>query len=394
MRQSLLFSKTTKTFPKAEESTNARYLIKAGYIRKSSAGVYSYLPLGWRVLNKINQIVREEMDAIGSQEVLFPALVAKKYWVKSDRWNTPIAYKVKAGKDEYSLGWTHEEIAAHLADEFIQSEKDLPRSVYQIQTKFRQEPRARGGLIRLREFVMKDLYGFHKTEADLKKFYNQVNSAYKKIFKRLSLPIKVVEASGGEFTKEYTHEFQVLTNGGEDTVFHCNKCSFAQNKEVAKVKAGSKCRQSKCSGKIRESRAIEVGNIFKLGRRFSSWWMGSYGLGSSRAIAALVEVNHDDRGIIWPLTVAPYQVHLLALTSSVKSKADKIYKDLQKHGIEVLYDDRKDVSAGEKLMDADLIGLPWRLVVSEKTGNKVEVKARNSNKARLESISNYVKVFH
>lgn len=400
MRQSLLFSKTVKAFPKDEESTNARYLIKAGYVRKTSAGVYSYLPLGWRVLNKINQIIREEMDAIGGQEALFPAMVAKKYWVKSDRWNTPVAYKVKVGHEEFALGWSHEEIAASLADEFIRSVKDLPRAIYQIQTKFRQEPRARGGLIRLREFVMKDLYGFHETEADLQKFYNQVAVAYKKIFKRLSLPVKVVEASGGAFTKEFTHEFQVLTDGGEDTVFHCEKCDFAQNKEIVgsalggKVKAGAKCPDSKCSGKIKESRAIEVGNIFKLGKRFSPWWMGSYGIGSSRIMAALVEISHDDRGIIWPASVAPYQVHLLALTSSVKSKANKIYQDLQKRGIAVLYDDREDSSAGEKLMDADLLGMPWRLVVSEKTGSKVEVKARSSDKTRLESIRNYVKVFH
>lgn len=389
MRQSLLFTKTIRHFPKDEESVNARYLIRAGYIRKSSAGVYSYLPLGWQVLNKINQVIREEMDAIGGQELLLPALIAKKYWVRSKRWKTPIAYKIKAGRDEYSLGWTHEEVAAYLAEEFIRSEKDLPQAIYQIQTKFRMEPRARGGLIRLREFVMKDLYSFHQSEAELKKFYDSVAAAYQKIFKRLALPVKMVEAAGGAFTKEITHEFQVLIAGGEDTVFYCGKCDFARNKEVAKVDAGDRC--PRCSGKILESRAIEVGNIFKLGQRFSPWWMGSYGLGSSRTLAALVEVHHDERGIIWPSAAAPYQVHLLSLTPSVKSKADKLYRDLRKRKIAVLYDDRSAVSAGEKLMDADLLGMPWRLIISEKTGDKVEVKARGSSKVGLRSISAIIK---
>lgn len=390
MRQSLLFTKTLRHFPKDEESINARYLIRAGYIRKSSAGVFSYLPLGWRVLDKINQIVREEMDAIGGQELLLPALIAKKYWVRSQRWKVPIAYKVKAGRDEYGLGWTHEEVAAHLAEEFIRSEKDLPQAVYQIQTKFRLEPRARGGLIRLREFVMKDLYSFHRSEAELKKFYDLVAAAYQKIFKRLALPVKIAEAAGGDFTKEHTHEFQVLAAGGEDVVFYCGKCAFAQNKEIARVIAGGRC--PRCSsGKILESRAIEAGNIFKLGQRFSPWWMGSYGLGPSRIMAALVEVSHDDRGLIWPPAAAPYQVHLLALNSIGRSKAEKFYRDLRKRNIAVLYDDRPAVSAGEKLMDADLLGMPWRLVVSEKTGNKIEVKARSSDKARLESVSKIIK---
>jgi prolyl-tRNA synthetase len=377
MKQSQLFTKTEKNFPKDEESINAKYLIRAGFIRKSSAGVYSFLPLGLRVLNKINQIIREEMNNIGGQEVLFPSLIAKKYWQKSGRWTVPVMYKLKVQRDEFGLGWTHEEIAASLADQFIRSEKDLPQAVYQIQNKFRLEPRARSGLLRTREFLMKDLYSFHKTEDDLENFYKKTEKAYLKIFKRLSLPVKVVEASGGNFTKQYTHEFQTLVDSGEDTVFYCSKCKFAQNKEITKVKAGSKCPD--CKGRIEESRAIEVGNIFRLGNRFSPWYMGSYGIGPSRSMATLVEVNHDDKGIIWPETVAPYQVHLLELG---KISASKIYKKLKDKGIEVLYDDRP-ISPGEKFADADLIGIPYRLVVSERNAKKVEVKARGAKKTKL-----------
>ncbi|MFH1759209.1 MAG: aminoacyl--tRNA ligase-related protein [Patescibacteria group bacterium] len=388
MLQSKLFSKTQKYFPKDEELASAKYLIRAGYIRKSSAGIYTYLPLAWRVLNKINQIIREEMNAIGGEELLMPALVAKKYWVESGRWDVPIVYKIKTPqKDEFGLGWTHEEVIAHIAKDFIQSEKDLPKAVYQIQNKFRLEPRARGGLIRGREFMMKDLYSFHKDRADLERYYKKAEGAYKKVFKRMSLPIKVVEAAGGDFTKEYTHEFQVPVDSGEDTIFHCAKCAFAQNKEVTKAKAGDKCPQ--CKGKIQESRAIEVGNIFRLGKRYSQWMMGSYGIGISRALAALVEIHHDDRGIIWPEAVAPYQVHLLELG---EASARGVYQKLQKNNIETLYDDR-DVSAGEKFADADLLGIPWRLVVSKKTGNKIEIKKRNSNKTKLLKLDEVIQSF-
>jgi prolyl-tRNA synthetase len=377
MKQSQLFTKTEKNFPKDEESVNAKYLIRAGYIRKSSAGIYSFLPLGLKVLNKINQIIREEMDNIGGQEALFPSLIAKKYWQQSGRWDVPVMYKLKVQRDEFGLGWTHEEIAASLAAHFIRSEKDLPQAIYQIQNKFRLEPRARSGLLRTREFLMKDLYSFHKTEADLEKFYKKVEKAYLKIFKRLSLPVKVVEASGGDFTKQFTHEFQTLIASGEDTVLYCSKCKFAQNKEIAKVKAGSKCPD--CRGKVEESRAIEVGNIFRLGNRFSPWYMGSYGIGPSRTLATLVEVYHDDKGVIWPEAVAPYRVHLLELG---KISASNIYKTLKDKGIEVLYDDRP-LSPGEKFADADLIGIPYRLVVSERNAKKVEVKARGAKKTKL-----------
>ena len=236
MLQSKLFTKTTKNLPEGETTKNAQFLIKGGFINKSSAGVYTMLPMGLKVLDKINKIIREEMNAIGGEEVLMPALVHKKYWEQSNRWDVDVIYKTSTGekgKDfEYGLGWTHEEVITAIAKHFIQSYKDLPKAVYQIQTKFRAEPRAQAGLLRGREFMMKDLYSFHMDRADLDKYYQKAISAYNKIFKRLSLKTLVAEASGGAFTKEYTHEFQVLNPAGEDSVYYCDKCDFCQNQEI------------------------------------------------------------------------------------------------------------------------------------------------------------------
>ncbi len=409
MRQSELFSKTQKTFPKDEEAVNAKLLIRAGYIRKMSAGVFSFLPLGLRVLNKINQIIREEMNAIGGQEMLMQALVAKEYWEKSKRWHTDVAYEFKSPfGEEFALGWTHEEVISAIAAHFINSYKDLPLSVYQIQTKFRAEPRAKSGLLRGREFMMKDLYSFHTTKEDLDDYYQKAIGAYKKILKRLSLDAKLVEASGGAFTKEYTHEFQVLSPVGEDTIMHCVACDYAQNKEIALVRGGQRC--PKCGSDVKESSGIEVANVFKLGTRYSDAFdlkytdekgkkqpviMGSYGIGPTRILATLVEVYNDERGIIWPESVAPYKVHLLSINKS----ADKVYNQLKKAlpagrqaALEVLYDDR-DVSAGEKFADADLLGITWRAVVSEKTGAKIELKKRDSKTIKLVTLEELLKKF-
>lgn len=397
MRQSQLFSKTVKNFPKDEESVNAKYLIKGGFISKNSSGVFSFLPLGWRVLNKINNIIREEMNAIDGQEMLMPTLIAKKYWEKSGRWDVGIMYKISqviintesnTEFRDFGLSWTHEEVISAIAEQHIHSENDLPLAVYQIQNKFRDEPRARNGLIRGREFLMKDLYSFHATEDDLRNFYEIVKEAYKKIFNRLSLSYKIAEASGGDFTKEYTHEFQVLTPAGEDIIFYCNQCDFVQNKEVSQLKTGDFCQ---CGGQIQESRAIEVGNIFKLGKRFSDkWFMGSYGIGPSRVMGTLVEIFHDEKGIIWPDSVAPFQVHLLVLPGA--KNADTLYNNLLRDGVEVLYDDR-EATAGEKFSDADLIGIPHRLVISEKTGDKIELKRRGLTDNKLLTHEELIKLF-
>lgn len=414
MLQSRLFTKTSKTAPAEEASANAKLLIRGGFIRKMSAGVYAYLPLGLRVLDKINAIIREEMSAIGAEELLMPALVAKEYWDKSGRWHTNVAYEFKSPfGEEFALGWTHEEVITAIATNFINSYKDLPVSAYQIQTKYRAEPRAKSGLLRGREFMMKDLYSFHASKEDLEVYYQKVIKAYQKILKRLSLKAKLTEASGGAFTKDYTHEFQVLSPVGEDTVIYCSICDYAQNKEIALVGGGQRC--PKCGGDVLESPGIEVANVFRLGTRYSEPFdlkftdqdgsqkpvvMGSYGIGPTRLLGTLVEVYNDEKGIIWPEPVSPYLVHLLELKSeksSVRRNVKKIYSELEKAGVEVLYDDR-DISAGQKFADADLLGIAWRAVVSEKTlaaggaGRiNVELKKRDSKAAKLVSLEELLK---
>ncbi len=401
MLQSHLFAKTTKNLPEGEESRNAQLLIKAGFVNKSSAGVYTLLPLGLRVLNRINAIIREEMNAIGAEELLMPSLIHKKYWEQSKRWDVDVIFKTgldSAKKEfEYGLGWTQEEVIAAIAGSYIQSYKDLPKSVYQIQTKFRAEARAQAGLLRGREFVMKDLYSFHASQEDLNAYYQKVIAAYKKIFKRLGLKAIVTEASGGAFTKDFTHEFQVLNAAGEDTIFYCLKCGFSQNKEIYNASAHTSCKEE-----VQEGRAIEVGNVFRLGTKFSEAFniryldqkserhpvvMGSYGIGPTRALGTIVEEYNDDRGIIWPDAVAPFDVHILALGDSKKviSEAEKLYALIgQKTDASVLFDERK-ATPGEKFNDSDLIGIPRRVVISEKTiaQKKIELKQRSGKAAQL-----------
>ncbi len=416
MLQSELFTKTRKEAPKDEEAINAQLLARGGFARKMSAGVYTYLPLGFRVLQKIAQVVREEMNAIGGEELLFPALIAREHWEKSKRWGLRVGYEFKSpAGDEVGLGWTHEEASAFAAAQFIESYKDLPRAVYQIQNKFRAEARAKSGLLRGREFLMKDLYSFHADKADLDLYYQKVIAAYKKVFVRLNVPVRLTEAGGGAFTDEYTHEFQALSPAGEDTVYYCPKCDWSQNEEVAKVKDGERCpastagepassanepASSVCGGTVAIARGIEVGNVFKLGTRYSEAFgvqftdqtgskkpavMGSYGIGVSRLLATLVELHHDERGIIWPKEASPFAVHLLVLgaeDTAVEARGRKVYDSLTKRGVEVLYDDRA-VSAGEKFGDADLLGISLRAVVSAKTGDKIELKRRDSKEVKL-----------
>ncbi len=398
MRQSQLFGKTFKEAPKDEVSVNAVLLARAGFIDKVSAGIYTYLPLGLRVLNKVQNIIREEMNAIGGQEIRMPALHPKELWATTGRWTDPgdevmFQFKTKSDK-EYGLGWTHEEVVTPLVKKFVQSYKDLPIYLYQIQDKFRNEPRAKSGLMRGIEFSMKDLYSFHRDEQDLEAYYQKALAAYQVIFKRCGLDSLVTEASGGSFSK-YSHEFQVLTEYGEDTIYYCDACDFSQNKEVAEVKSGDTC--PRCNrGTVTEGKAIEVGNIFQLKNKYSdpfkleytdedgtkkSVMMGCYGIGPSRVMGSIVEVHHDDGGMIWPDSVAPFQAHLISLGED--DSATTVYKELIAAGVEVLFDDR-GVSAGQKFADADLIGIPYRLVISKKTKGKIEIKKRNSTDASLE----------
>lgn len=405
MRQSELFTKTLKEAPKNEVAKNAQLLERGGFVFKNSAGVYSYLPLGWRVLQKISGIIRDEMNKIGGQEIFMPALVEKKYWDATGRWNVDISIEAKArGEKEpnFVLGWSHEDILASMATKFISSYKDLPFYAYQIQTKFRHEPRAKSGLLRGREFVMKDLYSFHEDEKDLLKYYEKVKEAYFNIFNHCGLKSIYTLAGGGVFTSNFTHEFQVLSEVGEDTIFLCSKCEYAENIEISKLKNGDFC--SKCEGKIVQKKSIEVGNIFNDGTEYSEKvglyftnkngqknpvWMAAYGIGISRILGTIVEIYNDANGIIWPKNISPFSVHLLALSGG-KGEAEKIYNSLIKDEIEVLYDDREDKTVGEKFADADLIGIPLRVIVSVKTLEKdsVEIKKRNSKETELIKIKN------
>ncbi len=409
MKQSKLFTKTLKKAPKDETSFNAQALTRAGFIDKVSAGIYTFLPLGLRTHNKICQIVREEMDAINGQEILMPALTPKELWQTTDRWgNFDALFKlIGTDKKEYALGATHEEIISPLIKKFLFSYKELPLFVYQIQTKFRNELRAKAGLIRGREFSMKDLYSFHADEKDLDKYYQVVQEAYFKILKRCGLEelTYLTFATGGAFSK-YSHEFQTLAEQGEDIIYICDKCRIAINQElVDEQKTCPKCGKDE----FRKEKAVEVANIFKLGKKFSSPFglqftdqsgqlqdviMGCYGLGPSRVMGTIVEVHHDEKGIIWPEQVAPFKIHLISLEGA-KEAADKIYQEMTDKEVEVLYDDREEQSAGEKFADADLIGIPYRVVVSEKTlkDESVEIKKRDSDKTELVKIKEAIDKF-
>ena len=406
MKQSEIFTKTLKEAPKDEKSINAKILIRAGFVDKLMAGVYSYLPFGLRVLRKLENIIREEMNRIGGEEVLLPVLHPKENWQKTSRWQSPEMFKLKnrQGKD-YGLGWTHEEIITPLVRKFVKSYKDLPVYVYQIQDKFRDELRAKSGLLRGVEFIMKDLYSFHKNEADLEEYHKKVRQAYFRIFDRFGLKKQTLLtlASGGTFSK-YSYEFQTITPYGEDEIYICKKCKLAINKEIIKQE---NYRCNKCKSKDLEiRRAIEVGNTFELKDKFSRAFdfrfrdkddkekmilMGCYGIGLGRSMGAIVEVHHDERGIIWPKAVAPFQVHLIPIedSSKVRKAADKLYQDLEREGVEILYDNRKGKSAGEKFAEADLIGIPIRIVVSKKTlvKDSVEIKKRDKKETKLVKIN-------
>lgn len=546
MRYSLLFGKTRMHAPADADAANARFLMQGGFIEREAAGIYNFLPLGYRVLKKINEIIREEMNALGGQEIFMPVLHPRENWIQTGRDESMknILYRTKgAGESDFILGPSHEEIVTPLAKKFIRSYKDLPISLYQIQTKFRNEPRAKAGILRGREFGMKDMYSFHSTSEDLDYYYEKVKAAYLRIYERMGLKVYVVEASGGPFSDKFSHEFAVRTPVGEDTILLCESCNFAQNLEIAQaflevpegaeekekplkevdaprgksIAEGTKLhgippwkilktvvykmtdgllgvcirgdleinqdklekflgaevrianpedlKQAKlavgfispinssisfiadhsikhvknfctgankphrdvlnanlgrdfqiktfahfadvplkcpqCKKPVKEEKAIEAGNIFKLGTKFSEAFnltytdnsgeahpiaMGCYGIGNTRLMGTIVEASHDEKGIIWPASVAPYRVHLLHIgkEEEVKSQAEDFYKTLLENKVEVLYDDR-DESAGKKLADADLIGIPLRVVVSKKTleKNGVEVKKRNEKDAKI-----------
>lgn len=401
MLQSKIFPNTIRTAPKGAESVNHKLLVRAGFIDQLMTGSWTLLPLGLRVVTKINQIIREEMNAIGAQEVLMPLMHPKAIWNETGRWDKAreVMYQFTDSRGkEFALSFTHEEILLDLVRKHVKSYADLPLALYHFSTKFRNEPRARSGILRGREFMMKDLYSVHATEEDFLEFYEEVKKAYSKIFERIGFNFRITEAAGGVFTDNKTHEFQVLAPGGEDTIYHCDTCDWGVNKEIFEGRQGEIC--PKCDrGRVIESKSIEVGNIFPFGTNYSEKmrvyftaadgkkkpvYFGSYGIGSTRVMGTMVEVSHDDRGIIWPISIAPFEAHLLGLSGSARGR--EIYERLKEEDIEVLWDDRA-VGNGEKLADADLIGIPVRLIVSEKTkDDMVEWKERSKDTSEIISL--------
>ena len=407
MLQSKLFTKTQKEAPSDEVSRNAELLIRGGYISKEMAGVYNFLPLGLRVLNKVISIIKDEMNMIGGQEIFMSSLQRKELWERTGRWDDSVVdnwfkTNLKDGA-QLGLGFTHEEPISNMMEQFVSSYRELPFSVYQFQTKFRNETRAKSGIMRTREFIMKDLYSFAKNKEEHDVIYEQVKEAYKNIFKRVGLGhlTYLTFASGGVFAK-YSHEFQTLTSAGEDTIFIDEEKGIAINQEVLNDEVLENLGLTR--EKLVEKRAVEVGNIFTLGTKFSDPYlkykdsdgkenivfMGSYGIGPARVMGTIVETLSDDKGIIWPESIAPFQVHLLALgeDEAVKSKATEVYEKLIAQGVEVLFDDRVGLSAGEKFADADLLGMPLRAVISKRSleENGVEIKKRTEEKGRVVSV--------
>lgn len=406
MKMSRMGVKPEKTAPKDAETINHKLLVQAGFVRQLMAGVYTYLPFGLRVLRKIENIIREEMDAIGGEEILMPMLHPAEIWKKTGGWDSiDVLFKLKSRTDrDYALGQSQEEVVTPTMKEFIKSYRDLPRMPYHIQWKFRDELRSKSGIMRGREFLMKDMYSFHLDQADFDRYYEIAKKAYIKIFSRMGLQAKVTEASGGAFSEKISYEFEVLTDAGEVNILYCDSCEFCANvDDLSQYKQGDSC--PKCGkSELKPSVAAEVGNVFDLGQKYSKAFdlkvatatgelifpiMGCYGIGISRTMGVIVEKFHDDKGIVWPLGVAPFDVHLIDVKQT--TKAQEIYDLLQSKGIDVLWDDR-DINIGGKFSDADLIGCPWRVVVSERgmATNEIEIKARQSDEAVMMSVEQFV----
>ncbi|TAK96098.1 prolyl-tRNA synthetase [Patescibacteria group bacterium] len=408
MRQSQLFTRTQKEAPKDEVSLNAQLLIRAGFIHKELAGVYAYMPLGLRVLEKIKKIVREEMNAVGGQEVMMTTLQPKDIWEKTDRWDDAKVdnwFKTKlVNGTELGVGLTHEEPIVDAISNYLSSYKDMPFAVYQIQNKFRNELRAKGGLLRGREFVMKDMYTFSRSQEEHEQEYEKIIEAYKRVFDRLGIGNITYRtyADGGIFTPRFSDEWQTICDNGEDVIYVDESRKVAINKEIMSDDNLNKLGLKRED--LIEKRGSEAGNTFHLESKYTdalglyytdeksekqSIIMGCYGIGISRLMGVIAELFADEKGLVWPEAVAPFKVHLLKLkgkseNSEVDQIADKLYAELSAAGVEVLYDDR-EVSAGEKFADADLIGLPYRLVVSEKSlkAGGVELKKRSEANSEI-----------
>lgn len=405
MKLSELITKTSKTVPADETAKNAQLLIQAGFVHKEMAGVYAYLPLGLRVLENIKKIVREEMNAIGGQEVMMTTLQPRELWEKTNRWDDKIVdnwFKTKlANGTELGVGLTHEEPIVDALSGYVDSYKDLPFLVYQIQSKFRNELRAKSGLLRGREFVMKDMYSFARDQKEHDELYEKVAAAYVKVYDRLGIGATTYRtaADGGYFTERFSDEFQTLSEIGEDTIYVDEAKKLAINKEIYTDENLAKLGLKKDD--LVEKKGVEVGNIFPLETKYTdaldvfytdehgqkqSIIMGCYGIGVSRLVGVLAEHFSDEKGLVWPENVAPALVYLarLGADETVVKQADELYESLTKAGVEVLYDDR-DVRAGEKFADADLMGIPYRVVVSAKTveSGQFECKKRTEDDSNM-----------
>ncbi|MBI4054606.1 MAG: proline--tRNA ligase [Elusimicrobia bacterium] len=407
MRLSQAFPPTSKKAPADADTLSAQLMFRAGLVRKLASGIYEWLPLGLRSLKKAEQIVREEMDALGGQEVWLPVVQPKALWEKTGRWQLYgqelLRFKDRKGS-EFCLAPTAEEVITDLAARELRSYRQLPTMLYQFSTKFRDELRPRFGVLRAREFYMKDAYSFDATEKDAEAAYEKMRRAYEKIFTRCGLRFKTVEAQTGPIGGSFSHEFMVTAETGESEIASCSRCGFSANTDLCRARSGDPC--PKCKSSLEFSRGIEVGHTFKLGDKYSRTLeaqfldlqgksrpliMGCYGIGVSRVVAAAIEQSHDENGISWPLSLAPYTVILTALNLEdppVRQQAESLYRALREARQEVLFDDRPE-RAGVKFHDADLLGIPLRLTLSSKTleGGCVELKPRNSTQSRSVSLS-------
>ncbi len=386
MKQSLFFVPTLKDAPKDAEVKSHKLMSRAGLIKQVAAGIYTYLPLGYKVIQNIERIIREELEKIDASELLMPALQPSDLWKESGRWDKygPELMRLTDRKNrDFCLGPTHEEIITQVVRDYVTSYKKLPLALYQIQTKFRDEMRPRFGLMRGREFIMKDAYTFSATNEGLDEWYKLFSKAYIDIFKRCGLDTKIVNSDVGQIGGDEADEFMVMSEVGEDNITYCDMCEYAANQEHSGLNEGDPC--PICGAEVKVARGIEVGNIFKLGTKYSESMnakfidsngkpqpmiMGCYGLGISRTLMASVEQHSTENGILWPKEISPFQVHIVPVNLKDEAQKDlayEIYYDLKQKGIEVLLDDRAE-RAGVKFKDADLIGIPYRVVVGKDSG--------------------------
>jgi len=412
MKQSLLFIPTLRDDPKEAEIISHKYLLRAGYIKQIASGIYSYLPLALRSLKKIEKIIREELDSIGAGELLMPALQPSELWMESGRWDqygdTLMRMKDRNQRD-FALGPTHEEVITFIIKDILNSYKKLPITLYQIQTKFRDELRPRYGLMRGREFIMNDAYSFHHNELSLSESYEDFRNAYVNIFTRCGLKFRAVAADSGNIGGSESCEFMVLSDIGEDTIVYSDVSDFASNIEVHDLPVGAPSPDGK--GTILHAKGIEVGHIFKLGTKYSNMMnaqftneagtredimMGCYGIGVSRVLMAVIEQNNDEKGIIWPKSLAPFDVHIILIDPKNEKQVElsqQIEKDLNQLNLDVLIDDRNE-RPGVKFSESDLIGLPIRLTIGKNIDNGfVEIKFRNQEdkiEVKIEEIISFI----